>query len=292
MSVKPLYVDFFKFLEQLSEGDPWASYQRLYLQVHEKFFEAYWQNFSHFDRQQIAERVRQIKAGDYGLLRSLIELQEPAILAEEALQRCRTILPLDPEPPVYLFVGFFSVDGMSIEMETLPAIAIGLERFRDFQDLPLLISHEYGHCAQRLFLRNFFPEGERNLLFTIVAEGLSVLFSEAVYPEIPLHRHLYLTPERLQWARENQEILLELAGADLASTKLVPVLFGPGDPGAGLPPRLGYFVAREMLIHCLTHHGVMDFADTFPGFEELFRRIIQKSSPDGAEPNKGTDVSA
>lgn len=113
-------------------------------------------------------------------------------------------------------------------------------------------------------------------MLTIVAEGLSVLFSGAVYPEIPLYRHLYLAPERLQWARENQKVLLELAAADLPSAKLVPILFGPGDPSAGLPPRLGYFVAREMLVHCLSHHGVKDFAETFPGFEELFRKIIEK----------------
>jgi len=280
MAVKPLYLNFFEFLGQTGKEDPWLAYQRLYIQPHLNFFEAYWKTFNHFDSPQIAARVRKIKEEDYGQLRSLVQSQDPAVLAEAALNRCRGTLPLNPEPLVYLFVGFFSADGTTLEVEGWPSIALGLERFKDFKDLPLLVSHEYCHCAQRSLLRNFFPPQERPLLFFIVAEGLSVLFSEVVYPEIPLHRHLFLTPERLQWCQENQEVLLELAGADLASEKLVPIFFGPGDANAGLPPRTGYFVARQMLGHCLTHHGAEDFGREFPGFEELFRKIIQESKID------------
>ena len=274
MKIHPLYLDFFAFLDQMGEEDPWLSYQRSYLNPHEKFLTAYWKNFNYFDIDQIADRVRQIKGEDYGHLRSLIQSQDPGVLADGALKRCQRVYPLKPQPPVYLFVGFFSADGVTLEVDGSPSIALGLERFRDFQDLPLLISHEYGHCTQRSLLKDVFPPGERSLLFTIIAEGLSVFFSQVVYPEIPRHRHLFLTPERMQWCQENRETLLELAGADLPSPKLVPVLFGPGDPRAGLPPRLGYFIAREMLGHCLSHHGVEDFSQSFPGFEDLFRKII------------------
>ena len=278
MNVKPLYVDFFRFLEQMPENDPWTSYQRLYCHPHEQFFQAYWKTFDHFDLEQIRERVERIKEGDYGLLRSLIQSQDPVPLAEEALRRCQLVLALSPEPQVYLFIGFFSADGATVEVEGLPSIALGMERFKDFKDLPLLVSHEYCHCVQRSLLKGFFPPGGRTLFFKIVAEGLSVLFTRVVYPEIPLHRHLFLAPERLRWCRENQEVLLELAGADLASEKLVPVLFGPGDPNAGLPPRLGYFVAGEMVGHCLAHHGAEEFGKAFPGFENLIHRIVQKGT--------------
>lgn len=271
--VHPLYMDFFKFLDQMRDNDPWPSYERLYLNPHEEFLLAYWKNFDHFDLGQIADRVRQIKREDYGQLRSLIRTQEPRILVGEAMERCRRVFPREPEPPVYLFVGFFSADGVTLEVKGSPSIALGLERFRDWKDLPLLVSHEYCHCAQHSLLKKNFPPGERNLLFTVIAEGLSVLFTQLVYPEAPLHRHLFLTPERLQFCEENRETLLELAGADLASAKLVPIFFGPGDPKAGLPPRLGYFIAREMLGHCMFHHGAEDFGRTFPGFEDLFCQI-------------------
>ncbi len=285
MNVKALYLDFFKFLDQLQENDPWTSYQRLYLRPHEKFFQACWETFHHFSLEQIRERVGQIKEGDYSLLRSLIQSQDPVPLAEEALRRCQSVLPLSPEPPVYLSVGFFSADGATIEVEGLPAIVLGMERFKDFKDLPLLVSHEYCHCVQRSLLKDSFPPAGQTLFLKIVAEGLSVLFTRVVYPEIPLHRHLFLMPERLQWCRENREVLLELAGADLASEKLVPVLFGPGDPNAGLPPRLGYFVASQMVGRCLTHHGAEEFGKAFPGFENLFRKIL----PEGIQNSEAAE---
>lgn len=275
MDVNPLYRDFFRFLNQLPEEDPWTLYQRLYLGPHEQFFKAYFESFNLLGPSQIAERVRKIKKGDYGLLQSLIQSENPKDLAEEALKRCQRILPLNPLPPVYLFIGFFSADGMTVDIDSVPSIALGLERFKSFQDLPLLVSHEYCHCAQRSLLKDFFPRGERTLFFTVAAEGLSVFFTEAVYPEIPLHRHLFLTQERLQWCQDNRQALLELAGADLAAAKLNSVLFGAGDPNAGLPPRVGYFIARQMLGHCLSHHGAEEFGRTFGGFEGLFRRVLK-----------------
>ena len=275
MKIHSLYLDFFRFLEEMAKEDPWPSYQRLYLEPHEEFLTAYWQSFDHFHREQIVERVRAIKKEDYGQLRALVQMQDPAVLAGEALGKCREIFPLEPLPAVYLFVGFFSADGATVEVRESPAIALRLERFRDFQEIPLLVAHEYCHCAQHSHLKGVIPKNDGPLLHKMIAEGLSVLFTQLVYPDLPLHRHLFLTPARFQWCRENQEALLELAGADLAEKKLLPVLFGPGDPDAGLPPRLGYFLARQMVGHCLSHHGADQFGETFPGFGDLFRKILE-----------------
>ncbi|HXZ36200.1 MAG TPA: DUF2268 domain-containing putative Zn-dependent protease [Thermodesulfobacteriota bacterium] len=275
ISVFSLYLDFFKFLDLVSEDDPWPLYQRLYLQPHEEFLMAYWRNYDHFDLDQIAARVRQIKKADYAQLQDLIQRQNPSILAAEALNRCQAIFPREPQPPVYLFVGFFSADGVTVKVGGAQVIALGLERFRDFQDFPLLVSHEYGHFAWRSLLKDRPAQGPPTLFSKVISEGISVFFSQLVYPEIPLHRHLFLTPERLRWCRENQEALLDLAGADLAAPKLIPILFGPGDPDAGIPPRVGYFLARQMLGHCLAHHGSVILAENFPGSEILFRKILE-----------------
>ena len=134
MNVKPLYLDFFRFLDQMPGDDPWASYQRLYLDPHEKFFQAYWKTFDNFNLEQIRERVQQIKEGDYSLLRSSIQFQDPVPLAEEALRRCQSVLDLSQEPPVYLFVGFFSADGATVVVDGVPSIALGMERFKDFRE--------------------------------------------------------------------------------------------------------------------------------------------------------------
>jgi len=273
MPVKPIYHDFLNFLDHLGGKDAWSSFQDLYLKPHWSFLKAYWDKFPHFDSSQIAARVKQIKEGDYSQLRGLLQSQFPEALAEEALKRCQEILPLNPEPLVYLFVGFFSADGLALEVEGWPSIALGLERFKHFRDLPLLVAHEYCHCAQQSRFKFNFTGEDHPLLFSIIREGLAILFTEVVFPDVPLHRHLFLTSERLQWCQENQEVLVHLAGADLVSPKLVPILFGPGDPNAGIPPRVGYFVARQMFGHCLTHHGIEDFARELPGFKELFRQI-------------------
>ncbi len=274
MAIKRLYLDFFKFLAEMEKGDPWSSFQELYLKPYNDFFAAYWERFSFFDPNQIKERVLQIKEGDYGQLKSLIQANDPALLAEETLKKCQNVLPLDPEPDIYLFVGFFSADGTTLQVSGAPAIALGLERFKNFRDFSLLLAHEYGHCALWSSLQEFFPQKEKPLLYSIISEGLAVFFSETVFPEIPLHRHLFLTPDRLRWCKENQETLLALAGADLAFSKLIPILFGPGDEKAGLPPRVGYFIARQMLGNCLSHHGAEYFGQEFPNFKKLFQDLL------------------
>jgi hypothetical protein len=275
MAVKTLYLDFFKFLDRMPEGDPWTLYRDLYLQPHQKFLQAYWENYDHFNGDQISRRVKEIKKEDYGLLRAMVQAQDPGVLAGEAVQRCQGVFSLQPSPEVYLFVGFFSADGATVAIDGAPVIALGLERFKDFKDIPLLVAHEYCHCAQWRRLQNLQPAAPPLLSRKIMGEGLSVLFTQLVYPEIPLHRHLFLTPERLHWCRENEETLLDLAAADLDAEKLIPALFGGGDPDAGLPPRVGYFIARQMLGHCLSHHEGAHFGETSPGFGGLFAKFLQ-----------------
>lgn len=276
MAIEALYTDFFRFLDHGPEEGEWEAYRRIYLDPHRDFFDAHWACFEGFDQTQLAERVERIKREDYGHLHSLILEQDPIGLARETMRKCRSLLSLDPEPDVYLFVGFFSADGKALEVKGRPAIALGLERFKDFKDFPLLLAHEYGHCAGLNSLKGITSGGENTLLDTLTREGLAVLFTEAVYPEIPLYRHLFLTSERLRWCEENREALLDLAGGDLNSGKLAPVFFGSGDPEAGIPPRIGYYLARQMMRQCLTHHGDQEFAGIFPGFEKVFQAIAEK----------------
>lgn len=275
MAIRSLYRKFFKFLDGNHENGIWKAYRRHYWNPNREFFQSYWKSFEHFDPGQIARRVSKIRKEDYGHLRALVYSQDPDALADGALKRSRELTPLDPEPDVYLFVGFFSADGKMLVVQGNPAIAIGLERFKDFRDLPLLIAHEYGHCLQGGFSEDSEAEDKESLFSFMTSEGLAVLFTEAVYPEIPRYRHLFISPERLRWCEENRDILMELAAPELGSKNLVSVLFGPGDPVAGIPPRVGYYLAREMVGQCIAAQEAARFGRNLQGFEGVFRRWAQ-----------------
>jgi len=283
MAVRSLYKNFFEFLDGNHEKGIWEAYRCLYWNPHRKFFQAYWASFDHFDTEQISRRVTKIREEDYGHLRALVYSHDPGALAREALQRSRAVTPLDPEPDVYLFVGFFSADGKTLTIQGNPAIAIGLERFKDFRDLPLLVAHEYGHCLQRGFSKNSEAGGGESLCSVVTSEGLAILFGETVYPEIPRHRHLFISPERLRWCEKNRDILIELAGRELSSKKFVSILFGPGDPEAGIPPRVGYYLAREMVGRCLAAHGAEKLGRDFLGLARVLRPWPQKPSQNFGE---------
>jgi hypothetical protein len=276
MQIDPLYLDFFCFLDQWQEGDPWPVYERYYWRPHETFLRACWErNFGGFLLPQVRDRVRGIKKGDYGLLQSLVQGQDPGELARGALNRCRSIFAYAPAPAVVLFVGFFSADGKTISVEGSPVIAIGLERFRNFRDLALLVGHEYAHCAQHVFLKDSLPQENRPLSLALLAEGLATHFTQRMAPEIPEHRHLFLTRERFHWCRQNKEALMNLAGAQLDSAGGVPVLFGPGDPAAGLPPRVGYFIAHEMVSGFLENPDSSGFGSYLPESAVLLGKILK-----------------
>lgn len=290
MKIDPLYLDFFRFLDEWQEGDPWPVYERFYWQPHKAFLRANWEtSFPFFSLPQIRDRVRGIKKGDYGLLRSLVQGQDPREVTREALGRCRSVFLLEPAPAVVLFVGFFSADGRTISVEGSPVIAIGLERFRNFRDLALLVGHEYAHCAQRVLLKDSFFQEARPLSRVILAEGLATHFTQRMAPEIPEHRHLFLTRERFHWCQKNKEALIGRAEAELDSARQIPALFGPGDPAEGLPPRVGYFIAHEMVARFMETPDPKGIGWDLPKSAALLRKILESGRRAGGdgEPERG-----
>ena len=290
MKIDPLYLDFFRFLDEWQEGDPWPVYERFYWQPHKAFLRANWEtSFPFFSLPQIRDRVRGIKKGYYGLLRSLVQGQDPREVTREALGRCRSVFLLEPAPAVVLFVGFFSADGRTISVEGSPVIAIGLERFRNFRDLALLVGHEYAHCAQRVLLKDSFFQEARPLSRVILAEGLATHFTQRMAPEIPEHRHLFLTRERFHWCQKNKEALIGRAEAELDSARQIPALFGPGDPAEGLPPRVGYFIAHEMVARFMETPDPKGIGWDLPKSAALLRKILESGRRAGGdgEPERG-----
>ena len=174
-------------------------------------------------------------------------------------------------------------------MKGSPVIAIGLERFRNFRDLALLVGHEYAHCAQRVLSEDFCSQEDRPLSRAFLAEGLATHFTQRMAPEIPEHRHLFLTRERLHWCQENKKALMDFAGDELDSARRIPVLFGPGDPAEGLPPRVGYFIAHEMVGRFLKSPDPGGIGSGLPESAAVLRKILASGRRAGlnGEPGRG-----
>jgi len=235
--------DFFLFLDTISKGaKPWPLYRSLYLYPHREFLEAYWKSFQYYDEETIRKRVEQVRIEHYGQIRSIFERKEIMEIVRRTLDRWMEVLPRGEEPDVYLFVGFFSSDGFCISFNGRHVIGIGCERFRSMDDLPLLIAHEYGHLSLKKDLEDCHSERSKGPKKRLISEGIAVNFTREVFPRLPLCKHLFLKPERLQWCIEHEEELILLWENGLSQE-----LFFLGDPGSGIPPRVGYFLAYRIV---------------------------------------------
>ena len=261
MPIFPLYRDFFRFLEAIETGrDPWEIYRDVYLRPHTKFFRAYWAAFlPHIDVGTLQNRVRQTRRGHYAVLEHLLAGNDLELRVAGTIERCHDRLPLMSPPDVYLMVGFFSADGFLVALEGRPAIGIGLERYRDFRLLDIILAHEYCHCARHATLGRSRPEADRRLDQKLLSEGLSVHFSRQVFPRRPLYDHLLMSRQRLNWCQENEKRLLDLIRKGLGGPRLIPVLFGTGSFTDGIPPRAGMYLGYRLVERMMGEGDGKDF---------------------------------
>ena len=243
-----IYRDFLEFLKKLGkEGDCWELYTKCYLNPHRDFLLAYWESFPLMGLDQVRQRVERIKRSDYANLESLLLREKPEAIVEGALRRCEAVFPAPEEPDTYLIVGFFSSEGFVIQYKGKPVIGIGLERFKDFRSLGLIFAHEYCHYLRSLTGKRKDSLEKRNLGETLLSEGLSVLFSQLVFPERALYEHLLISRARFNWCVANDERLKSSVRSELGSRKQVSVLFNAGSEELDIPPRVGNYIGYSLL---------------------------------------------
>jgi hypothetical protein len=258
MPIHPIYEDFFRFLQVLDSAreDPWEAYQKFYFHPHREFFAAYWKTyFPQMDLVSLQDRVRQVRRGHYATLEHLLEQSNPEPIVQRGLKRCRARMPECSEPDVYLMVGFFSADGFTLKVMDRPVIGIGLERYRNFVLLDIILAHEYCHCARHLALGSFSASDPRSLGQKLLDEGLCTVFSRQVYPRRKLADHLLISTRRLDWCQRNEALLESMAGRELNSSRLVPVFFGWGQPDEGVPARTGMYLGYRLVERALAEMG-------------------------------------
>ena len=266
MAARLLYDDFFRFLEALSTGpaDPWIAYEEHYLRPHRAVLEAWWEQVIGLPRETWADRVRQVRPQDYGMLQMVLSEGDLAALAQQTLARCQALLPLSPEPEVYFLVGFYSPDAFAFRVagpdgnrharirrrrtsqspRSEWAIGVGLERFRSQKLIPVLLAHEYLHVFRKRRLPPPRTLGER-----MVEEGFAVAFSARVFPDRPAHDHLLLRPGQAAVMREYEERLWSVVRPMLGEEDAhlaARVIYGQDEHGRW-PSRSGVYLGWRMV---------------------------------------------
>jgi len=250
MPVEALYGGFFRFLDALDQSaEAWSAYRRHYLEPNRAVLDAAWRQCVGLDAEARRARVERVRPEHYAHLRELLAVEDPAPLAGEALNRCRRALDMQDEPTVHLLVGFFSPDGFVFRVGAQWQVGIGLERYKTWRPLPIIVAHEVAHWVRR----RLRPHDATTVGDRMVSEGLSVAFSRAVYPERPLREHLHMSPASLRWLGEHERNLWRRVRRRLDAPE-PGLLFGPGADvrsGREAPPRswvyLGYRAVEDFL---------------------------------------------
>jgi len=243
-----LYLDFVEFLNAMTtSGDPWQIYGEKYLIPNAEFLTTYWKK-SGFSLTQIQERVTRLRREDYSTLLDFLHQGCLEDFVKSAIQRSREMLDA-PFPDIYLFVGFFSSDGFVIELAGTPVIGIGLERFEELDRLHPTLPHEY--CHYYLKLKGDIPATMQGS--QIFSEGIASFFSQMVYPQQPLYRHLFFTRSRLNSCIQSEPHVFDvLRGRSLEE---IQSLLRHGDECMQIPPRMGNYVSYRLVCDLMNELG-------------------------------------
>ena len=232
MPLMSIYKDFLKFLDaSASGGSLWEDYERLYFTPHKQFLSRYWKDCIGLELGELRKRVQSIKLCHYSHLLSLLRSYDLEEVCLSTLQKCSRLLRWADEPTVYLMVGFFSPDGFVFPLGDRPVVGIGLERYRSFRNLPVILAHESCHYMQHVQSYQFdrCTVGE-----AMLREGVCIAFSRMVAPDRPLTEHLGMSRGRLNWMRANERLIwqaiepaLDLTGRDAIQQYLYGVPHTP-----------------------------------------------------------------
>ncbi len=250
MNVHSLYLDFFKFLDEVSlQSENWPAYNSIYYQPHRDFLETYFSHFPLMDSSNLRERVEAVKSADYAQLKNLVSVCPPEKIIKDAYKVCSGIVSPWEEPDVYLMVGFFSPEGFVMNFRGKPVICFGLERFRDFSLLKILFAHEYSHYLLN-WSRGEAPE-DKEFKWLLISEGIGTCFSQRAFPDYKLPDHLLFRRDKLNWCQENESFLRKTYCSGKYSSRELVDFYAKGNPDLNLPPRaakyLGYLAVKKYL---------------------------------------------
>lgn len=243
MKIHCLYRDFFLFLKALEiEENRWHCFNEYYFSKYRDFLSAVWYKLQGYTKKNIKERVFAIKRSDYSDLEAELKLYDIEDNSRRIINKCREFLYYPEICNIYLFIGFFSPDAFVFRFKDNFVIAVGLERFHNFKNYPILLAHEYCHYIQNMI--NEDTSGK--VKDRIIREGISVCFSEAVYSGKEPWEYLFIKRENYYQLEEKYQYYLELLEkGDFEDTDIFHGFIDNQDNS--VYPRAGYFIGYKIV---------------------------------------------
>jgi len=230
------------------EKDKWGVFKRYYYNKHYEFLSNVWFDYQRYTLRNIRERVKMIKKAHYADVESALKIYDIEESTREIILHCKSLF-YDPDKcDIFLFVGFFSPDAFVLRYRGDFVICVGLERFHDFQNYEILLSHEYFH-----YIQNKGGKEQESPIYRLIREGLSVYFSKIAYPGKKENLYFFLNDETFALLRDNDAAIIKriresgVNWEDLFSAQ-----------SKKFPPRSGYFIGYKIISDFIDHTGDRD----------------------------------
>ncbi|MFW6138718.1 MAG: DUF2268 domain-containing putative Zn-dependent protease [Spirochaetota bacterium] len=220
------------------EKNKFTCFKTYYFEKHKDFLSEVFFKFQGFTLRNIIERVNMIRKQDYAELENALKIYDIEEHTTEIILLCKNLLGSHDICHVFLYIGFFSPDAFVIRYSNDYVICVGLERFRNFINYDVLLSHEFGHYIQN---KRKGP-GNEGLICKLVREGISVYFSRLAFPGKKENEYLFLKRQNYNFLNLNYQHFLDRLKnhhtriEDLFRTE-----------SKVFPPRAGYFLGYRIV---------------------------------------------
>ncbi len=207
-------------------------------------------------------------------------------IAQESVDHIQGLLKTELKGQLLLSPSLMRFDGFARYDSGSHKVIFGIDHPDvDTVYLKVLLSHELSHVyrdhqprvwefmrkpleqiSRAEYLDNFSAQEH------LVSEGLATLFSQTVFPEVPLHVHHYYSKEEMEWCLMNHHEIEKNIIETLKSDEDVWKFYSPGGGGKDSPPRVQYFWAARK---------IADWIKDKPGESPLGQMIWALQQPAG-----------
>lgn len=282
-----IYLDGIDALKNLD----WRKFLKNYLEKHKPIIEEYCNNFYFIQRTSWEMCIEEYKKHWFERSENRKELFSK--FDEEKLQfnvsmginAIEVVFPEAKEIDVYVLIGLYSSNAFQYFLKKSPAVGMAIEAYgttffgipMPYNDIPLWLSHEIGHAlhyknpshslSKWLHLNglNLYKAIEELPLYEfLVDEGLAVMTTKWVFPEVPLYKILGYTEDVYNWCANNEKELLNkiknIWNKPPGKEEYFRYFSGYDE---SIPARTGYYIGMRVVEDFVEKHKGIDKNEIF-----------------------------